>query len=151
MNEDLKKYLNIPYKFYNDNTEENIVSTYTLNPKTYNCATLARQFYKDHGYPETFSDGNPFPTSSKEKYIYRELQYLYTHFDREMDPDKLEYGDLVLLHIGLNGGIVVDNGNVLTIEYPCIEGKSKTIIQTKEEWLPHFKIGFKRKEKNCRS
>lgn len=148
MEEDLTKYEGITYKFYVPPTET--FAAGAANTTNYcNCLTLARMFYKDHGYQETWDDGKPLPQSAAEPYKNRLILYLSLNFVKENDPEKLEYGDVALIKTGLdnNIGIYVGNGNMLTIERPTIEGKSKSVIYRERLWKPYFRKGFKRKIK----
>lgn len=133
---DLHKYIGLKYIFDSENSID-----------TVNCLTLIKRFYKDNGFKETFDDGKPYPHYAYEGYKNRLLLYLIFHFDKEDNIDKLEYGDIVLLKTNhdINIGVYVDNGQVLTIEIPTIQGESKSVIYDKEFWKPLVKTYFKRR------
>jgi len=134
---DLNKYVGLDFVF----------DSYD-SPNTVNCLTLIRKFYKDNGFTETFDDGKPYPHYVREGYKMRLLLYLINNFNKEDNINNLEYGDIVLLKTNndINIGVYVDNGKVLTIEIPTIQGKSKSIIYDKSVWKPLIKVCFKRRK-----
>lgn len=136
--EDLSKYIGLTYRF-NMNTRSGGYC---------NCLTLVKQFYNDKGYPETWDDGKPLPTSGAEPYEKRLYLYLLQNFIKEDNPENLEYGDIVLIKAGssTNIGVYVGEGNVLTVEKPTIEGKAKSIVYRERLWKPYVKTCFKRKK-----
>lgn len=137
MNKDLEKYIGYIYKFDLTNLPNNGKS-YT------NCLQLAKQFYKDHGYKQTFDDGKPWLTDKKAYYIPRIIRYLKSNFKEVNSIEDLEYGDIICLTPGGRIAVYLGNNEILTIEKNFYENKSKSLIYSKGEWEKDFKFGFKR-------
>lgn len=129
-------FVGIPYIFYGDDF------------KGTNCLGLCRLFYKEHGWPENFLDGKPITKDWQERDRTRLIRYLRDKFDETKDVQSLEYGDLILFEI--NGdyhmGIVLDYGDVLSMQVPCIEGQASSTIYHRRWWTPFFRRGFKRRK-----
>lgn len=86
------------------------------------CVGLLRLWFKEHGSPLTFSDGEAEDRSkvSDPKNWERLIKYLNTYCNK-VDDDIVQYGDVVLLYIGTTvytGTILNEQGDVLTMSFP---------------------------------
>ena len=114
------------------------------------CFGLVQLFYKEHGWPQTFNDGKPYPSEdeyAQPKFWRRLYEYLLRHFD-EVDYKSLSYGDVVVFKINgcIHLGIYLEYGKVLAMEVPTIEGKSTSTIYHRHIWTQCFEHGFRRKK-----
>ena len=115
------------------------------------CIGLCRLFYKEHGWPQTFTDDEPEPVT-KENYAEprmwaRLYRYLLKNFTR-VDYDDLDYGDVVVMNFDGDEhlGIYLEYGKVLGMQVPTVYGVSQSTIYPREWWTPAFKYGFRRKK-----
>lgn len=131
--EDISKYLGITYRFAVD--EENV-----------NCCSLARKFYEDHGWPQNWDDGKPWPTHPI-GYKERLKRYMDENFSKTEDPEQLEFGDVAMMKDTVGGGlgIYAGEGNLICLERPIIEGRSKTVLYRARLWKPYMEMGYKRR------
>lgn len=128
--ENLDKYIGLNYRF-------------DLSNNSYNCLSLAKEFYKDHKYSQTFDDGEPWPTIDSANHVNRLLKYLDNNMTKADSIDQLEFGDLVIIRPGYRVGVYVGDGNLLTISSEFKDDVSKSIIYPLDYWKDNFRIGYK--------
>lgn len=110
------------------------------------CIGLCQIFYREHGYKQTWDDGEPIPPDWQ-KYKYRLLLYLRKHFAKAQTVGELEYGDVLLFNVDgdYHLGIYLEYGRILAMQVPCLEGVSQSTIYPRPWWEPFFVCGFKRR------
>lgn len=137
--EDINKYVGIPHYFGESSFDG------------CDCIGLVRLFYREHGWPQTFTDGKPEEVTKEnfaEPRMWRRLyEYLLKNFQR-VDYDDLRFGDVVVMKFDKDEhlGIYLEYGKVLGMEVPTVYGKSESTIYTRAWWTPSFKYGFRRLE-----
>lgn len=112
------------------------------------CFGLVQLFYKEHGWPQTFDDGQPYPKEdeyAKPKYWRRLYEYLLQNFT-QVDYKALSFGDVVVFEINgcIHLGIYLEYGKLLAMEVPTVEGESTSTIYHRNMWTQCFKYGFRR-------
>ena len=130
-------YIGIPYKRLCDTHEH------------CDCVGLVRLYYKEHGWKEDFYDGKAIlPEQTRISQMVRVLRYLRKNFIETKNPDELEHGDIMFFIINGDGhlGIMLDYGDILSTQVPCIEGKALSTVYHRRWWKPFFKRGFKRRK-----
>ena len=127
--ENLDKYIGLNYRF-------------DLSNNSYNCLSLAKEFYKDHGYIN-IDDGKSWPTDYKTRYATRMMNWFNNNMTKVDSIDQLEFGDLVIIRPGYRVGVYVGNGNLLTISSEFKDDISKSIIYPLDYWKDNFRIGYK--------
>jgi cell wall-associated NlpC family hydrolase len=133
--ENINKYIGIKHKFNGDTFDGA------------DCIGLCRLFYREHGWPETFTDGRIIEHDWESKEPLRLLLYLRKYFDENKDISKLRFGDIVLFNIGGDShlGIYLEYGKVLAMQAPVQEGKTTSTIYPRSLWQHSFKAGFRRR------
>ena len=120
------------------------------------CVGLARLFYKEHGWPETFWDGGkPITketTGTKETWD-RMIRYLNGHMIKVNSQDELEFGSIVVFNIGgdLHLGIYQGDGMLLAMSVPVVEGKTKSVLYHRRVWSLAYKRGYNRGSNSTKS
>lgn len=113
------------------------------------CFGLVQLFYKEHGWPQKFDDGKPYPKEyeyARPKFWRRLYEYLLWNFTK-VEMQNLEFGDVVVFKINgcIHMGIYLEYGKMLAMEVPTIEGESESTIYHRPMWENCFKCGFRRK------
>ncbi|BAL84691.1 hypothetical protein SELR_pSRC400400 (plasmid) [Selenomonas ruminantium subsp. lactilytica TAM6421] len=137
MSFDTDKYIGIVHRTNGDTFKE------------CDCVGLARLFYRENGWPETFwDDGEPithenFNTGATWK---RLLRYLNGHMEKTKDINSLRYGACVVFVVNgdMHLGVYVGKGMVLAMAVPVKEGKSTSTLYHKRVWALAFKRGYNR-------
>lgn len=131
--EDINKYIGIKHIFNGDTFHG------------CDCIGLCRLFYYEHGWKQGFTDGAEVTTDWQKRDKGRLFKYLKRNF-KEVNTDKLSFGDIVLFKI--NGdyhlGIYLEYGRVLSMQAPYIEGKTISTIYREDFWKPYFVRGYRR-------
>lgn len=112
------------------------------------CVGLVRLYYREHGWPERFLDGEPIlPSQSKASHMKRVVRYLRKTFDETKNPAELEHGDVMLFMVNgdLHLGLMLGYGDILSTQIPSIEDISLSTIYRRRWWMPFFRRGFKRR------
>ena len=113
------------------------------------CLGLVRLFYKEHKWGLTFKDkGAPVTAEhihDKENWD-RLFRYLNRKMKRVASSDQLEFGDVVVFNVDgdLHLGIYQQEGMVLTMSVPVVEGKTKSVLYHRRIWEKAFKRGYRR-------
>lgn len=111
------------------------------------CAGLCILFYNEiFGY--TIDDGKPIGTAEEyAKNHSRMLRYLLKTMDKVTSVDDLCFGDIVVTKVFNEHHVALytEYGRVLTMEIPCVEGKTRSCIYKEIQWKPHFVMGFRRR------
>lgn len=133
--ENINKYIGIKHKFNGDTFDGA------------DCIGLCRLFYREHGWPETFTDGRIIEHDWESKEPLRLLLYLRKYFDENKDISRLRFGDIVLFNIGGDShlGIYLEYGKVLAMQAPVQEGKTISTLYPRSLWQHSFKAGFRRR------
>ena len=136
--EDISKYIGIKHK-YAGNTFDGC-----------DCFGLVQLFYKEHGWPQKFEDGEPYPEEyeyARPKFWRRLYEYLFANFTK-VDMGKLAFGDVVVFKVNgcIHMGIYLEYGKMLAMEVPTIEGESESTIYHRPVWSQCFKCGFRRRK-----
>lgn len=113
------------------------------------CLDLCKYWYSEHGYKQDFDDGKLYPKTMNEfnkHHRVRLMKYFLRNFTLVKDPEKLTHGDVVVFNVGgdLHTGIYLENGSVLAMQVPCLEGIAQSTVYKKKFWINAFKYGFKR-------
>lgn len=138
MKEDISRYVGIKHYFGESSFEK------------CDCFGLVKLFYREHGWPQTFTDDNPEPVTEAnyaQPRMWRRLyKYMLTHFER-VDYADLQFGDVVIMQVNLcmHMGIYVGYGKVLGMEIPTVYGQSESTLYTRPWWTRVFKYAFRRK------
>lgn len=133
----IEKYIGIPHKFNGDTFEG------------CDCIGLVRLIYKTEGWNLPLWDGKQPITqenySSLESWK-RLLFYLRQRMTETKNIEKLEPGAVVMFNInhGLHLGVYIGNGDMLAMQVPCIEGRTRSTIYRKKIWKQAFRRGFNR-------
>lgn len=135
MNSD--KFIGIPHKF-NGNDYDGC-----------DCIGLVRLFYKENEWGLDFWDnGEPVTLENYHSLDSwtRLLRYLKKHFKETKNIDELEYGAVVMFNINsdLHLGVYIGNGDMLSMQIPSIEGRTRSTIYRKKIWKHVFRRGFNR-------
>lgn len=92
MKEDISRYVGIKHYFGESSFEK------------CDCFGLVKLFYREHGWPQTFTDDNPEPVTEAnyaQPRMWRRLyKYMLTHFER-VTYDDLQFGDVVIMQVNL--------------------------------------------------
>lgn len=113
------------------------------------CLGLIRLFYREHGWSEDFWDnGEPVTVETihdKDNWT-RLFRYLNKNMKRVINPENLEYGDVVVFDVDgdLHLGIYIQDGLVLAMSVPVAEGKTKSVLYHRRMWSHAYKRGYRR-------
>lgn len=137
MTEDISRYVGIKHYFGESSFEK------------CDCIGLVRLFYREHDWPQTFTDDNPEAVTEEnfaEPRMWARLyRYMLKEF-RRVDYDNLSFGDVIVMKFENDEhlGIYVGYGKVLGMQVPTVYGKSESTIYPREWWTPAFRYGFRR-------
>ncbi len=113
------------------------------------CFGLVQLFYKEHGWPQKFDDGQPYPEEyeyAQPKFWRRLYEYMLRNFT-QVGYDELSFGDVVVFEINrcIHLGIYLEYGKLLAMEVPTVDGETTSTIYHRNMWTKCFKYGFRRK------